>query len=114
MELIGHDFLQTVQKETLPRDSLRLCIQGQDFKDQEWAEDRIIDEMVKKIDVILPIIDTRSPENGYVYYYLGNNGEFITHIPDDGSSLPNKKIIKVAATGNHFLSVVKEEPSDLF
>lgn len=109
MAIVKHGFLETVPKGTLPRDSLRLRIQGPDFKDEEWAEDEQIDEFVKQFDVILAVVDTRNPGVGYVYYYLGEGGNVITHVPESGTSLPNNKpTIRLAATGNHFLSVVSE------
>jgi hypothetical protein len=113
MQLISHSFLEAVPYGTLPRDSLRLLIQGKDFEDEQWAEDGHFDVFVKKIDVILAIIDTRRPEDGYVYYYLGEDKEVITRVSDSDISLPNKSIIRLAATGNHFLSVVSEPPEKI-
>ena len=112
MELIRHNFLTTVPAGTSRRDYLRLHIQGENFRDEEWAEDTTFDEFVKKIDVILAIIDTRTPENGYVYYYAGDDGEVITHVRYNESPLPVKSTIKLAATGNHFLSVVSEPAAE--
>lgn len=110
MEITDHSYLQTVPEGTLARDSLRLLVQGEQFKDQEWVEDKQIDELVKKLDVILAFVSTMNPEHGYTYYYLGDDGNVGTHIPGDGTVLPaNKLIFKLASTGNHFLSVVREK-----
>ncbi len=108
MQVIKHPFLNEVSLSTLPRDSLRLRIQGENFKDKEWAEDEQIDACVKKFDIILAIVDTRTPENGYTYYYVGEDEEVITHTRYDNSLLPNKSIVRLAATGNHYLSVVSD------
>lgn len=110
MEITHHDYLQTVPEGTLARDSLRLLVQGEQFKDREWAEDEQLDELVRKLDVILAFVSTMNPENGYTYYYLGKDGNVETHIPGAGTILPaNKRIFKLASTGNHFLSVVREK-----
>jgi uncharacterized protein (TIGR04141 family) len=111
MQLIHHPFLASVHHTTLPRNRLRLHIQGKNFKDDEWADDQSIDACVKKLDLILAIVDTRTPENGFTYYYLGKDGEVVTHTPDNLSPLPIKPIIRLAATGNHYLSVVTHPDS---
>lgn len=107
MQLIKHPFLNEVPSTTLPRDSLRLRLQGVDFKDKEWAEDQHIDQFVKSFnDIILAVVDTRAPENGFTYYYMNVDGEVVTHAPDNKLPLPPKNIIRLAATGNHYLSIV--------
>lgn len=107
MKLLKYSFLNDVPEGTLPRDSLRLVIQGKEFKDKEWIEDKQIDNFVKNFeDVILAIIDTRHPDNGFTYYYLGDDKEVITHSPTDTTPLPSREYtFFLAATGNHFLSV---------
>lgn len=104
MQLTNHPFLKEVPEGTLPRDSLRLRIQGVEFKDQEWADDRIFDTLVKEINIILAIVDTRNPEAGFVCYYQGEDGGVITNAHGE-MPLPDKPIVRLAATGNHFLSV---------
>lgn len=115
MKLMGHPFLNEVPEATKPRDSLRLRIQGEDFKDEEWAEhEDFLTFATKFSDLILAIIDTRNPEAGYTYHYLDTEGNLKTHVPDDPTPLPNnKETIKLAATGNHFLSVVSEASENL-
>lgn len=108
MQIINHTFLATVPTTTLSRDLLRLRIQKDEFKDEEWAEDKQIDEFVKLFpDIILAIVDTRSPRNGFTYYYLDVDGSVITQTPDVTNALPERPIVRLAATGNHFLSVVR-------
>lgn len=106
MRKIGHVFLTEILSETLPRDSLRLRIQGEKFRDKEWADYRQIDKFVEEFDIVLGVIDTRNPQHGFTYYYLGDDGQVVTQIPDEQILLPNKPIIRLAYTGNHFLSVV--------
>lgn len=106
-------FLSSIPEETKPRNSLRLFIQEEQFKDEEWADDKIFDEFVKKFpNIILAIVDTRRPDMGFVYYYLENDS-VITNRPDMQIPLPNRDIIKIAATGNHFLSVVSHSDINL-
>jgi hypothetical protein len=105
MENLTHPFLAEIPDGTLPRDSLRLRIQGDEFKDEEWAGDKQIDKFVREFNVLLAIVDTRTPVNGFVAYYLNEDGSVKTHVPDDVSPLPDKSIIRIAATGTHFLSV---------
>jgi len=108
MQIINHSFLATVPTTTLPRNLLRLRIQKDEFKDEEWAEDKQIDEFVKLFpDTILAIVDTRSPKNGFTYYYLDVDGSVITQTPDVTNALPERPIVRLADSGNHFLSVVR-------
>ena len=83
MEITGHAYLKTVPKETLPCDSLRLLVQGEQFKDQEWADDKQFAELVKKVSIILAVIDTKTPENGYTFYFANNDGELTIKHPHD-------------------------------
>ncbi len=110
MASVDHRFLKTVPNGTLPRDSLRILIQGTEFQDREWAEERKhIEELVKELDVILSVVDTRNPEPGFTHYFMHECGEIITVVPDERIELPEKITIKIATTGNHFLSV-KQHP----
>ncbi len=107
MKKINHPFLDQIAESTLPRDTLRLRIQGAEFQDQEWADHMQIDRFVRIFDVILGVVDTRNPEAGFVYYFLNEKGEVITRMPEDHATLlpQEKPMLKIAATGNHFLSV---------
>ena len=105
MQLLGHVFLESIPYGTAPHDSLRLAIQGSEFKDQAWADDQIIDKFVLLFsELVLAVIDTKNPQLGFVCYYADQSGEIITNIGDN--LLPNKMIIRIASTGNHFLSVI--------
>lgn len=109
MERTSHAFLQDVPDSSTPHDVLRGRVQGNDFKDEEWADEQQITEFVKLLDVILAIVDTRTPKAGYTYHYMNQDNIVISHgiTPDHPiSELPTGKwTIKLAATGNHFLSV---------
>jgi hypothetical protein len=106
MQLINHPFLADVPAGTLPRDSLRLFIQGADFQDEQWADDKVIDEFAKRFNLILAIVDTLNPDAGFVCYYANEESEVITNAHGE-MPLPRVPIIRLAATGNHFLSVLK-------
>ena len=109
MKQIHHGFLNDVKEETEPHTLLRLRVQGgEDFKDREWANDSQIEEFVRKFDIVLLVIDTRNPGAGFVgYFYDANSKQVITCHPEANNiPLPrDKPVIRLAATGNHFLSV---------
>lgn len=109
MQIIRHPFLNELASSTLPHDSLRLRIQGENFKDKEWAENEEINKFIEEFNVILAIVDTRTPSQGYTYYYLGEDKSVTVKLPDTEVPLPLGKLtIKLAATGNHFLSVLSD------
>ena len=105
MQLLEHPFLKEVPEGTLPRDSLRLRVQGEKFKDKEWADEEAIYTLVKQFHLILAVVDTRSPAGGFTCYHEGEDGKIVVNrgeIP-----LPEgMNIMKLAHTGNHFLSVL--------
>jgi hypothetical protein len=103
-QLLQHSFLQEVPAGTAAHDSLRLRLQGEQFRDEEWADDIMFGHLVRKFDVILAVVDTRHPETGFVCRFINESGEFRI-VVDLDTPLPNKPLIKIAATGNHFLSV---------
>lgn len=104
MKLINHVFLLTVHNSTLPRDSLRLWIQGVEFRDGEWAGQIEIEKLARRLDVIVAIIDTRDKTRRFVYHYIDDTNNY-KHTPNQ-LNLDQKLIIKLAFTGNHYLSVV--------
>lgn len=105
----NHHYLGAIPHGTLPRDSLRLFIQGSRFEDREYAG---IDEIllcVMKLNVTIAIVDTRHPYLGFRCYYqdvLGNPQE--TFNPAEVPS--NVPILRLAYTGNHYLSVRYNPP----
>ena len=108
MELLNHNFLQNVPAGTDPNNSLRLAVQGGDFRDREWADDTTFDVFVTEFpDVILAVIDTRNPNAGFTCYYINDDGTVITNTGEDPSLIipQGKMIIRIAATGNHFMSI---------
>lgn len=112
LQRLHHPVLTEIPATTLPRDFLRLRIQGELFRDREWAEDQQIDAFIHQFpDLILAIVDTRRPETGFVHYYMGEDREVITHVSGHGAILPDRLLVRLAATGNHFLSVVRD-PSE--
>lgn len=104
MVLIQHPFLEAIPQGTMASDSLRLLLQGPAFKDKEWADNEIIDSLAKNLPVIIAIADSRHPETGFVCYYKDADGALITNV-DKAFQLPDLPIIRLVATGNHFLSV---------
>ncbi len=107
MKIINHDFVHNVPLGTDPNNSLRLAIQRENFRDRQWADDQTFDQFVQEFpDVILAVINTGNPNSGFTLYYVDNDGEVITNIGDPSLVVPNDRIIiRIAATGNHFMSV---------
>jgi len=105
MQLINHHFLSEIPKGTLPHNSLRLRVQGAEFSDQEWVDNAGIDAFVKEFTVILAIVSTQNPEVGFVCYYQHNDGHVSINVHGN-MDMPDLPIIRLAETGNHFLSVV--------
>jgi hypothetical protein len=106
MQLINHLHVRNIPEGTESSDSLRLAVQRENFRDREWAEDSTFDSFVTEFpDVILAIIDTRNPERGFTCYYIDEDGTVTTNNGDMEIELPDRPIIRLAATGNHFLSV---------
>jgi hypothetical protein len=101
---MNHFFIQSIPPGTQMHDSLRLAVQGEAFLDRQWADDKTFAQFVKTFDLILAVMDTRNPRAGFVCYYQDAQGETITNAFGE-MPLPNKPIIRIAATGNHFLSV---------
>jgi len=101
-------FMENVPDGTLPRDQLRLQVQGEMFTDNEWADDATIDTFLRKFpDCILAVVDTRHPQSGFTCYFFDNSTEeVITYIPGAVGTLPlNRLILRIVTTGNHFMSV---------
>ncbi|MBY0545251.1 MAG: hypothetical protein K2Q14_06875 [Gammaproteobacteria bacterium] len=107
MRLTGHVFIKETPEGTALHDRLRVLIQEKAFCDREWAGDEEFFKLVRKLDVVLGVIDTRYPEAGYTYYYQNDQNEVHTERVES-PRLPEKPIFKIAATGNHFLSVRSE------
>ena len=105
MQTINHPFLFDVPVGGVPHLCLRNRVNSSNKG--EWAEDATIDEFVTEVPVILAIVDTRRPDSGYVCYYLDADGTVMTNSDIDLFLPTDKPIIRIAATGNHFLSVVQ-------
>lgn len=106
--IINHQSLHDRSLGTELCDILRLRVQGEKFKDREWADQMQIDEFVREFDVILAVVDTRRPEVGFTYYFLDAENNLRTKAPTADIPLPQgKTIVKIATTGNHFLSVLE-------
>jgi len=104
LEHLDHPFISEIPKGTQGNDSLRLRIQGDAFKDREWADYLEVMEASKKLNVIVAIVDTRVPSSRLMYYYRDNEGRdiYTQHRAEISSSVA---VVKLAYTGNHYLSV---------
>lgn len=108
MKTINHSFILNVPEGTDPNNSLRLAIQRENFLDREWADYLTFDRFVIEFpDIILSIIDTRNPNAGFTCYYIDDERTVITNTGQDSSLVipQGKMIIRITATGNHFISI---------
>jgi hypothetical protein len=84
---------------------LRARVQEDNFRDNEYADTRDVIEMARTLNVVIAIVDTRFPNLGFMYHYMDNNGLYqLTNNRMDVRWL-NRTIIRLAYTGNHYLSV---------
>tara|TARA_B000000565_G_C23781595_1_gene376181 strand:+ start:1001 stop:4711 length:3711 start_codon:yes stop_codon:yes gene_type:complete len=111
LERLGHKFISNVTRGTEPSDSLRLKIQGRKFKDKEWAgQQEMINFAQEFKDVILCFIDTRYPDAGFAaFFYNEKTKKVEEYNPKEERPLPiDKKIVRLAFTGNHYMSVLEQ------
>lgn len=109
---IGRDFLSTVPTGTLPHNSLRLRLQGNAFNDGQWADWSEILTLARTFNIAIGILDTRHINDGLFYLYVNNDGE--PRRVTNRSDLPeNMRIIRLAYTGNHYLSITKSPEDEI-
>jgi len=113
LELYQHSYLEEAPG-TAPHDRLRLLVQGDNFSDREWVGNDEFIIFTKKFNAALAIVDTRYPERGYTCYLptINEQGEVEVLILLDNQNAEtliqtnNIFVIRIATTGNHFLSVI--------
>jgi hypothetical protein len=108
LEACRHDFLKDTPAGTTHADRLRYYVSGEGaFKDGEWATDETCYRLSCKLKVVVAVIETGASDSGYRYYYsdsADNTRQFFSE-----SEIPvDWPVIRLAATGNHFLSVLSE------
>jgi predicted house-cleaning noncanonical NTP pyrophosphatase (MazG superfamily) len=110
--LIAHPFLQEVPPGTEPHALLRLRVQGQAYKDGEWSSDEDLAQFISRFGVTIAVVDTRFLEApSYTYKFLVQEADGSSTIQEvfDPSAITNRNpIIRLAYTGDHFLSVVSD------
>ena len=106
LKAMNHSFLKSIPLNTESNDSLRLLIQGEKFKDKEWADHQEILTLVQKLKVVVAIMDTRYPQLGFVYHY-SKTSNVLDHTNDETLLPKDTPVIKLAFTGDHYLSVLK-------
>lgn len=110
LELLQLRILEQKPKEQRTHSWLRANIAKTQLSQEsngKWADDQTIDHMVRFLCVIIAIIDLRSIKDGFVTYFVGENDELITHHDDPNITLPDRQIIRLAATGKHYMSVLQ-------
>jgi hypothetical protein len=100
-----------VQIGTLPRDVLRLHVQGRNFNDRDWADHDEIVKVARSFNLIVAIFKTFEPDLGYSYYYIDDNDEI--RLSRDLHDIRRRRhIIELAYTNNHYLSIL-ERPAHI-
>ena len=107
MRITSHSFISTIPIGTFPQDSLRLHVQGESFKDNEWADIQEILQAVRQLNIAIAIVDTRSPALGFrCYYPISNTDSGEVAETYDPALMPvDVPVMRLAYTGNHYLSV---------
>ncbi len=104
LKLINHDRLKEIPAGTTSHNALRLDIQQQDFSDSEWTGDEDFEAVVRRYNVVLAIVDTHKPGAGFRCCFVGDDGNYSDVTGD--CELPDRPVIKMAYTGNHYMSVI--------
>jgi hypothetical protein len=105
----NHEFCKTIAEKTSLGKNLRQQIQGESFKDKEWAGEEEMIILMRKLNCVVAIADTRYPNNGFTYHYINTLGDADRTI--DPTQLPQPSpIVKLAFTGNHYMSVTSHPP----
>jgi hypothetical protein len=95
--------LLTMPKGTEAHTWLRWIVEGNNFSDRRWASDQDIFVLTQKLGIAIDVIDTRKPQDGFATYYKQAGTEL------DQTA----KIIKLAFTGDHFMSVTSTPQENL-
>lgn len=105
LRLISHYMLDEMPTNFEPHVFLRRLVQGDNYRDEEWVEHEDIFTLIRQTLLVIGIIDTRHPHNGFRYYYLNQRNEIreTTNVADITS---HAGIVRLAYTGDHYLSVI--------
>lgn len=115
LQRLGID-LQGIQEEVDPHNTLRLNIQGfTNFMPREWADYPEIVALIRGYNVVVAIYDIRSRNQwaGYTYHYEANGVINATRNIDELPQDIRNRIVRLAYTGDHYMSVHKEGPLPL-
>jgi hypothetical protein len=79
-------------------------VEGSEFRDGKFVDTPQIVKSCKELTIIIAIVDARSPKNRFIYHYVNDDNQHIHQ--NTLENLPKKPIVKLAYTGNHYLSVL--------
>lgn len=106
-------FLERLPEQTEAHSWLRFRVADrlkQTFEDGEWAGDEAIHSLVALFNVIVVMVDTRFPEQGYyIALFLDENQEvYELTVFDENKKIPEdeRPIIRLATTSTHYMSVL--------
>jgi len=110
----NHELIEWMEGDD-PHNTLRANIQGLSFTPGEWADEEDIINLVRGLDVDVAVYYT-NPENldgtkntwfgRYNYYYIVDN--VLNRNTVDELSNTERFVVKLAYTGDHYMSVLKE------
>ncbi|HQW57425.1 MAG TPA: hypothetical protein PK583_00495 [Gammaproteobacteria bacterium] len=80
-----------------------------EFRDRDWAGEEEILALAKELKIVIAIVDTRSENPEFQYYFANWNGTMGT--TRNKTEIPQGQMVaELAYTGNHYLSV-RSKPS---
>lgn len=81
-----------------------------EFRDRDWAGEEEILALAKELKIVIAIVDTRSENPEFQYYFANWNGTMGT--TRNKTEIPQGQMVaELAYTGNHYLSVTSKPSS---
>lgn len=105
---IGHVVMAEKPEGTEAHTFLRGRITD-DFQDGEWADHDQLVAAMERLNIIIGVFDTRHQQQPMRYHYLTDEGTEEYAI--DRAALPERPVVELAYTGNHYLSVIERPDS---
>jgi hypothetical protein len=115
LQLLQHPFINTIPQGTEIHDVLRSRVQGAAmFNDGEFADYPEMIDSARELNIIIAIVDTLHPETEFLYHYINENGnpDYTNNLDTIAEHIRNRPIVRLAYTGNHYLSVIAA-PADI-
>ncbi len=108
LELIGHPLFDELLRDHSAEERQQKLRQRLDPRSQntKWVDSEYdFPGILNLLDIIIAVVDTRYPERAFQCYYLDDSNKFCTASDDAGLTLPDKPVVRITFTGNHYESV---------